>query len=140
MSISPMRKKTDLIFFVNEPEPIFENFTETSPVVPQKNSMSSLVFFNILLLFPLWKGRDYYFYFYFLISMISLFCYFLLCKRASSFIWTNYNPPLPRDALRHVWLKLAWWFWRTWRYGNLTRTITTMTTYIGQSWPENLLA
>ena len=136
MSISPMRKKPDLIFFVNEPEPIFENFTETSPLVLQKIYKSHHCIFNTLLLFPLWKGRDPLFLNFYDFTILL----FSPLQRASSFIWTNYNPPLPRDALRHVWLKLAWWFWRTWRYGNLTRTISTMTTYIGQSWPEKLPA
>ena len=28
------------------------------------------------------------------------------------FIWTNYEPSSPRDALCQIWLKLAQWFWR----------------------------
>lgn len=80
MSISPMRKKPDLIFFVNEPEPIFESFTETSPV-------EVITVFSILCFyFPFKKDVILYF----LISMISLFCYFLLCKeRRPSFEQTT---------------------------------------------------
>lgn len=48
-----------------------------------------------------------------------------ICKRASSFIWTKLQLLLPKDALFHVWLKLAERFWRRQKCSKIMTTTTT---------------
>ena len=64
-------------------------------------------------------------------NIFSLCCYYLPLEQGGPLIWTNLNPPLPKDALCQVLSKLAQWFWKRKRKCEKF-TITTTTTDDGQ--------
>ena len=59
-----------------------------------------------------WRRRLFNF-----VYVFSIFCYFHLEKGGTHHL-NKFESPSPKDALCHVWLKLAQWFWRR-RFFNL---------------------
>ena len=63
------------------------------------------------------------------VNVFSLFCNYLPLEMGGALHMNKIESLLSKDALCHVWLKLAQWFWRRrWKCEKFTTTTTTMTT------------
>ena len=70
-----------------------------------------------------WRRRLFNF-----VYVFSIFCYFHLEKGGTHHL-NKFESPSPKDALCHVWLKLAQWFWRR-RFFNLVNVFLQFRYYL----------